>query len=241
MRVDLNDVTFVIPFFADSPERVDNLHFVLDFLQADFDTNIILVESDEEPTSDAADTPHVHYIFHKKEGEIFHRTRVINQGLKMAATSIVSIYDTDVIFDPFNIIKAAKAIREGADFAYPYSGRFVDIDRSILEDGLVKERASFATDSVGGAVFMNREAYKKAGLENEHIIGWGPEDRCRYERMRILGYQCFRSPGACHHIEHPRGVNSSALNPNTDKNTEEMKKVGAMSKEELLKYISTWV
>ncbi len=123
---------------------------------------------------------------------------------------------------------------------YPYSGKFVDIDRSFILDGIIKEHDSYTIGSVGGALFLNKAHYLKAGLENENIISWGPEDSERYARMQNLGYQINRIPGTCYHIKHPTGVNSSNKNPYYEANVAEYEKVKNMDGDQLTEYIKTW-
>ena len=236
MKHDLKDITFVIPFYLENKERSDNLYCIYNFLRDNFETNFFLIQSYREigeqlPISD---------FFIRQENEIFHRTKVINAGIKSVQTKYFSIYDTDTIFSIENIVAAALRLRDGAQAVYPYDGRFIDIDRSYLRDGIIKEATSFATESKGGAVFLNTKDYFSTGLENENIISWGPEDAERYERMKTLGFRIERMPGKCWHISHQRGVNSGPQNPHTTANNSEYEKVKAMNKEELQAYIKTW-
>ena len=48
MKTDLTDVTFIIPVKIDSDDRRRNLKITLSYLQRNFDTNIIVCESDKE-------------------------------------------------------------------------------------------------------------------------------------------------------------------------------------------------
>jgi len=142
--------------------------------------------------------------------------------------------------NPEQILDAVKLLREGADACYPYGGDFVDIERSYITYGIIKERESFAKESVGGVVFLNRLRYKEAGLENEHLISHAPEDVERYCRMLVLEYKVERVPGKCWHITHSRGVNSGPHHPHVQANTKEYLKVRSLEKEDLKNYIKTW-
>lgn len=242
-KPDLKDVTFVIPFHKDSEDRIENLECILKFIQSNFHTNIILVESyEQQPCARglAFSGDGMLYIPVKQDGKIFHRTKIINTGIKACKTKYFCNYDTDVVFPIQNIVKAVEMLRDGVQVSYPYDGRFMDIKRSYITDGIIDEHVSFATESVGGAVFLNKDAYWKAGYENENIYGWGYEDCCRYARFYTLGYSIARTEGKCWHITHSRGINSSNLNPHDAANKKEYEKVKAMNKEALEKYISTW-
>ena len=242
MKHNLKNCTFVIPFFYDSQERVENLACILDFLTENFDTNIILVEDDDAPMIEHPSLLcGVKYIFNKRSiPGIFHRTKVINIGIKAATTPYIAIYDTDCIFELSQLVDAAQALVSGLDFCYPYGGDFVDVERSYIATGIIKERESFAKESVGGAVFLNRKRYIAAGYENQHLISHAPEDVERFSRMKTLGYTWNRIPGKCWHITHARSINSGPTHGYTNANMKEYLKVLAMEKEELTEYIKTW-
>ena len=65
----------------------------------------------------------------------------------------------------------------------------------------------YGTDMRGGAFLANREAYIKAGMENENFYGWGPEDWERIERWKNLGYRIKTIDGVLFHLTHPRDMN----------------------------------
>lgn len=239
MKPDLSEITFIIPVSLDSTERMDSLNNILHFINDKFKTNIIIIEEDTEQKVFCIET-NIDLYFLKRESNIFYRTKVINHGLKRAQTKYACIYDTDVIFEPASFVKALELLKEDNTLVYPYSGKFVDIERSYLSDGIIKERPSCVIESFGGALFVNLEKYKECGLENETIIGWGFEDFERHDRVKILGHKIARVPGTCWHIEHPRGINSSTQNPHWANNEKELYKVRGMDKEELQKYISLW-
>jgi len=71
----------------------------------------------------------------------------------------------------------------------------------------------------GGAVLVNKEAYIKAGMENEKFYGWGPEDFELHERLKILGLKIHRSGGSMFHLTHSRGSNSGFRSIEQNKNT----------------------
>jgi len=239
-KIDLTDVTFVIPFYHDTPERLENLKAVLKFINENFETMISISEVGDKSVWAELDISGCHTFEYRDDG-LFHRTRVINDGIKHPGvrTPFIAIYDTDVIFDPQDVLQAVKSLRLGCEFVYPYNGDFVDIERSYIQDGVIKERESLTKDSCGGAVFVNRDAYWEAGLEDENIISWGPEDTERKARMLKLKYTMARSTGKCYHIKHPPSPNSGP-NKYTQQNNAEFEKVRDMEKDELINYINTW-
>lgn len=250
---DLSDVTFIIPFKWDSKERSENLGCVLDFILRDCFTKIVLVQ-DFSPSENGNVTIttgpiRVYWLgtvdtFRFDSPQpihgVFHRTGAINFGISKVETPFFAIYDTDCIFDLEAIYKAVEILRAGASIVYPYDGRFVNIERSYITDGVIIEKQSCATESVGGAVFLRTDAYRAAGCDNEYLMSHCPDDVERRDRMRILGHTIYRVDGKCYHIEHPITLNSRPVNDFTQANLAEYNKVKNMSREELEDYIKTW-
>lgn len=172
--------------------------------------------------------------------DIFYRTRIINIGLKKVKTKYFAIYDTDVFFKDEKYVYAYKKLKEGFTFVYPYDGKFVDIERQYIKDGIIKEKESFANGSYGGAVFGNLSKYQECGLENENLIGWSPDDVERQARVSILGRSICRIEGKCYHILHPKIGFASSANPFNEQNLKEYGRVMNMKKEELKEYIKNW-
>ena len=91
----------------------------------------------------------------------------------------------------------------------------------------------------GGAVFVNREKYIKAGMMSEKFYGWGPEDFELYERLKILGFNIHRSEGPMFHLTHNRGSNSFFRSVEQNKNTNKERNTTKLSsRAELLSDIS---
>ncbi len=55
----------------------------------------------------------VEYIFVEDASKIFHRTRYINELLRMAETKVAAVLDTDVLVDYAQIDEAVRLILEG--------------------------------------------------------------------------------------------------------------------------------
>ncbi len=242
-KINLKDICFIIPFYYDSPERFENLKCILRFLLNNFDTNISLVEVGEKSYYSELYNEFKQSFYHSftySADGVFHRTKAINTGIKHSGNSpYIAIYDTDVIFKPENIVKAVELLRNGATLTYPYSGDFVDVKRSYIQDGIIIERESFAKESVGGACFLNREDYWKCGLENENYIKHCPDDVDRFRRVKTLGYKIQRVEGKCWHISHPPSSNSG-VNNYTEQNNKEWLKLKEMGRGDLMEYIKTW-
>lgn len=248
--INFRDVTFIIPIRFDSEDRKRNFKITIGFLEKTFDTNIIVMESDKESNEEFVKSVSnkVLYLFEQTEDTLFHRTRMLNVMTKMSKTNIVVNYDVDVLFKPDQYIASRFALNTGVDFVFPYAGKFYDIPSKFFElinssnfDGIdLNQCTLFNPNSLGGAIFFNKEAYTKIGLENENFISWGHEDWERIGRIEKMGYKVYRTDGVLYHLTHHRTHNSSGSNPMYNHNGNEYRMIMSMNKEELTEHIKTW-
>lgn len=249
--INFQDVTFIIPIRFDSEDRKRNFKLTISFLEKNFDTNIIVMESDKDSNEDfvRSVSNKLTYVFEKNENSLFHRTRMLNDMTKISKTNIVVNYDIDVVFKLDQYIASKFALSSGVDFVFPYSGKFYDIPKSkfnLIEtnnfDSIdLSQCTLFNPNSMGGAIFFNKDAYTKIGLENENFVSWGHEDWERVGRIEKMGYKIYRVDGVLYHLTHHRTHNSSGSNPMYNNNGNEYRKVMSMSKEQLTEHIKTWV
>ena len=237
----LHDVTFIIPVSYDHPDRVENLHFIKDYLNAHFYTNIITGEIN---TNQMGADMHFDY------GGKFHRTKALNEMTRAAKTRYVVNLDADVIVPPFQILEMVIKLRAGADVVYPYDGTFAGIERrffpqvkadlnlSALRGEKWRGFGVHAFTSVGGVVGYNKESFLKAGGENENFVSYCPEDQERYWRFNLLGLKVTRVPGALYHLDHWRGANSGMRNPDSIAGHKYWEQIKHFTKDELIKHLS---
>lgn len=246
-RIDLRDVTFTIPVSYDHSDRKENLELCLAFLLTHFDTNIVVGEQGGK---------HFEYLkqycqYRHFEGmQNFHRTKMLNDMARDATTPFIANYDCDVLFAPMQILEAVHRLRNGCDVVYPYDGQFARVDRN--EYHKLSQNIDIGTlsgkkltglgkfDSVGGAVFFNRESFFEGGGENEGFVSFGPEDSERFFRFSHLGYKVERVPGALYHVNHFVGENSSSRNKFFNANHALWDKIKQMSKAQLQKHVLGW-
>ncbi|MEK6877981.1 MAG: hypothetical protein AABY22_00155 [Nanoarchaeota archaeon] len=240
-KYNLKDTTFIIPFMIDHKDRLENLNCILKFLDNNFDTNFILVETGEKSHYFDLLNIGAKHIFNPIKKKLFHRTKLINEGIKLSKTPYVSIYDTDVVFREDSIYEAIQKLKNGATLSYPYNGDFIDIKRLYINDGIIAAMPgeSHVIGSFGGACFLNIEDYIKCGMENENFKSHCPDDIERKTRVEKLGYRVERTEGKCYHITHWRGENSGG-GRYTEANNAEWNKIKAMNKFELLNYVKSW-
>jgi hypothetical protein len=246
-RDDLSDVTFVIPISFDSKQRKKNAEALYTFLVKNFRTKIILGENGMEKFKYLEKYSHKYVRF---DYPYFHRTRMINEMVKMADTKIVAVIDSDVLIPKGQLITAAHEIRSGgADITYPYehfirckeewTERFTkDAYRVNAKNGIYENMwENEDKESFGGCFFVNKEAYLGAGGENENFISFGREDVERYIRFKKLGLTVTRTEGSLYHLWHPKTLNSTIKHPHYAQNREECRKVADMESDELRIYV----
>jgi len=212
----LHDVTFIIPVSYDHQDRIENLTLVKEYLNAHFYTNILVGEINTKQMR--AD---MHFDYAGK----FHRTKALNELTKAAKTRYVVNLDADVIVPPFQLLEMVNRLRNGADICYPYDGNFACVERryftqikadlnlSALRGDRWRGFGLAAYSSVGGVVGYNKEAFLKAGGENEFMISYNIEDQERFWRFQTLDLNLLRVTGALYHLDHYRSINSTLKHP----------------------------
>jgi len=245
IKYNLKNITFVIPFFFDHQDRLDNINTIIDFLLKNFNTNIIVKETGFRQYFTRTD---VDYIFESKN-EIIHRTKILNEMVRRSSTPYFCNYDCDVILPIDSYLLALNKLESGTDIVYPYT-KFLRIDRNECRSFIHSKNLNDLIDkkdinpnsnlSYGGCIFFNKDSFIQGGLENENFVSWGAEDQERYLRFSTLGYKVERLEGNLYHINHHMGINSGGTNPYFELNEKEFEKIKEMSKEQLVSYIKTW-
>jgi hypothetical protein len=73
-------------------------------------------------------------------------------------------------------------------------------------------------------------------MENEKFISYGPEDKERGLRFKMLGYKVEWLNNLVYHIEHSRGINSSNNNPHIQNNHLLLRMINSLTKSQLTDY-----
>jgi hypothetical protein len=239
--------TFIIPVQYDHPDRLENCTAVCAFLNEHFNCEILIGEINGSYFGNIPNTKHIPFTMSH-----FHRTKVINELSNRATYDIVFNWDADVFCSPIGILNAYKELKEGADICYPYDGTFYWCDRQELANAKgdlggwagksFKAVGASPTDrtSYGGAVAYNRDAFFKAGGENENLISYGHDDQERWKRFKMLNLNVKRVAGALYHINHARGVNSSFSHEYGHKNMKYWQWFNTLNATQLQEHIKTW-
>lgn len=230
--MDMENLTCLIPYYNDQPDRNRNLVAQTRWLQK----NSIKYEIGEIREQDLVDG-------------MMHRTKKLNEMTRASTTPFVSIHDADVIFQPEQMREAYRALEANeADFVWPYSGTFYRIHQAPSQEFadtldinriVNTERRNLSVHAVGGAIFVNREKYMAIGMENERFISYGPEDTERYNRMVRLG-RVYRVAGPLYHLHHNMGLQSRDGHKFSRAGKDEYNKIASLADDELRAYISTW-
>jgi predicted glycosyltransferase involved in capsule biosynthesis len=257
---DLTNSTFIIPIRIDSPDREFNFLYVLDFLTKNFQTNIIIKESDYSQKAkvllDTVDQRlcKINYLFEQTDDNCFHRTRLLNEMLQLVKTPVTVNYDIDVLLQPDQYIKAQYAVlNEGIDLIYPFTKG--DSQRQSIIPNAMKQqwrqwRAGFPLDVFneqflapwnslcGHCQFFKTQSYRSGYMENEEFMSYGAEDVERMNRFKKLGYSVMWLDGLVYHIEHMRGPNSSPSNPYFKANEKLYYWLQSLNKQQTIDYYS---
>jgi hypothetical protein len=223
MTYDLHDITFLTLVRIDSMIRLENLLLKIEYLQARFNCNIMVLEADSYNRGYIQKLcPDIDYIFVEDKDNVFHTTKYINLMVEKIKTPFLAISGADIIIPPLQALDAVEMLRSDKyQLTYPYDGRVLETS-GILRDRFVENRdcqylqrnaskmqlLKNSTTIKGGAIFAHKKTFIEAGMENERFYGWGAEDDELYYRWQNLGYSIYRSRGVIFHLTHPRGDNS---------------------------------
>lgn len=234
-RLDLWDVTFIIPFHLDSKDRSENFEILANYTAQYFASQRMA----GDPVVDCSG--------------IFHRTKWLNVATAKAHTPIIINYDCDILTPPLQIYVAVEMLRNNeADMVYPYDGRFARCPRTWVpvmqkynDVGMFKDTVFVGcrpTDgaSVGGVVAYRKDKFIESGGENEKMISYAPEDQERFYRWNKLGYRVARIKGCCYHLDHVITTNSSTTHPDYQANESEFTYIKSLSESDLRAYVKTW-
>lgn len=218
-------ITFniLLPARIDSEDRLNNIRTVLSWVDK-IGCSIILLEADKAPKLDTLvdSFKHISYHFVKDENPIFHRTKYINDLLRMSKAEIVAVWDADVFLPHSQIDEAIECIKsQGVTIAIPYNGTFYML--SPKQSALFREQqdllrlqneqlmSPMGRVACGGIYLVNRRRYLALGGDNEKFVGWGPEDAERLHRIQIAGDKAqWIKSGPLYHLHHARNDWSDA-------------------------------
>jgi len=226
----MTNITFIIPVRIDSPERHSNILTTVNYLLKHTDGNIIITENSSDKKLNFDNIPRITYRFQENKTPIFHRTKILNEMLSMVSTPITVNYDADVILPVQSYIDAQELIlKNDFDIVYPFRYKQMDqvkifLDRKDTEkfkntfdlSDIIITNDNIHMTMAGHCQFIKTNSYKKAFMENENFIDWGPEDHERLYRFNLLGYKISGLNSKVYHQEHPPSVRNDLNYKNHD-------------------------
>ncbi|KAA0593723.1 tetratricopeptide (TPR) repeat protein [Azospirillum lipoferum] len=247
-RLDLRDVTFMVPCRIESPDRKRNLRILVTYLRRHLDTNILVCEDNPERQDvpgimaelglSPAEYGYIHLT--GNDSPYTHKAKQINVMAAAATTPVLVVQDTDVLVEPTQYVLAQQAVHGGAALACPFNGLFFDIGPDFVP-GVERTLAVNQIDlfdprnemlyknSYGGSVFFARRVFDRLGGFNEAFVSWGWEDFEIFRRLEILGERVERTLGPLLHLSHARSTNSVIENPWYAHNTAEYERIVSMA------------
>lgn len=255
------NLTFLIPVKLESEDRVRNLTTVLSFLLSNFNSKILVKESDLTPKFEKFVLPNLKninnldYSFEKQSKNFFHKTKILNDLIEKSTTEIVANYDTDVILPVKSIKIAYEMIKSGkSDAVYPYGcgvyqravkytpdifQRYISSSLNDESLGILKSNSILSNSTIGWCQFIRKSNYVNSYMMNEEFSAWGPEDCELYYRLNILGNKVDRINDFIYHLDHARSSDSWFQNPYWSSNTRLWNQIRQLSKENIIRYYSS--
>jgi len=254
-----NNFTFVIPIKVDCIERESNLKTVLRFINDNFKNykTIVSEQSSEQSLVSQKD----YDVFYYNSKSAYHKTKCVNDAVKLIKTQFGCMYDSDYITTPSSFYHCYLKLKEGYDFAHPSIGMNIYFNKhhtylfnkhnKLPLQSEIDYHHFFDPAHYPGLCFMfNLSSYFEIGLENENFITWGFEDHERFIRIEKLNKRVYYSPGCGYHLWHPRKsdfyykvrfIDDKIVDSfDNQKQINELIKINEMSKEEIIEYINSW-
>ena len=134
-KINLLEMSFLIPVRIDSVVRLENLLESIKCILRKFRTNIYVLEaaSYNNGLLEKLLPKEVCYFFVEDRDPIFYRTHYINSLIRKTTTKYIGIWDSDIILDFPQIVKAYEALQSNYKIAFPYDGRFFETTSIIRE------------------------------------------------------------------------------------------------------------
>lgn len=256
-RADLRDLTFVVPFCLDLPERLRNLRIISEFIVSRFDTVLMVAEYDSEPRLSLDGWPEelrrrVRHRFFPNDESYFRKSRALNLAVREVGTPFFAMYDADVLLQSWQYEVGARLLREGeCDVCLPYENRVMWIPRddvpavaSHLDDRMLGSLGHEISDEsyrfVGLVNLFDARVFREAGMMNENFRSWGYEDVELYERLLKLGYRVVRTGGRAYHLGHGNGGDTGPHHPHFSENRCEYHRIMEMTPDQLRGEVKSW-
>ena len=246
--VRLDDVAVVIPVRVESADRLANVLALTRQLTSNYDCRVVV--GCEQPEALRAVLPASVEVVgvDGSPDHAFHTNRIINEVSRSIDAPIRVHCDTDTLLPVGQLLEAIELVRSGgADMVLPFSFA-VGVPRTERDEFAAGEptlaRVARPRPMVGVPTGLcqvwSSNAFERAGMENEYLVGWAPEDVERVERLAILGARVERVSGPAFHMDHESVAGRDEFSGYHALSQVERERVNAMSRAELEADIATW-
>lgn len=150
----------------------------------------------------------IHYSYVYDENKRYNKSHYINLLLKNSRTSIVGIWNAQVLIPVHQIIAAIWSVENGGILCFPYDGNYQYLSESESDNcrndiETINQKYSFpfkGRPSVQGVFFVNRDRFLLAGGENECFQDSDLAAVERIKRLDILQLPVCRTKGTSYHL-----------------------------------------
>jgi len=228
--------TYIIGY-RHTPERLQNLRRVLDWINGFVGVEVLLIEQDKHSKISHLNLKAKHIFL--KTDKSYNKSWSFNYGVKISKSNIIVFADSDLIMDPNSFIEGLKEL-ERYEMVNPYKS-VIDLapNESVLPlESIVNidrpgrgETDHQKVPICGGICMFRKESIIKIGGWNENFIGWGAEDDL--VSLKVENYINWKQlENKCYHLFHQRE------SPNMieyQRNLNLLTQLKNLSKEDLLK------
>jgi predicted glycosyltransferase involved in capsule biosynthesis len=197
------DVSLVIPFKNDSPERLENLKAQITYTKSIGFSQIIVIEQQTKSYEQIKNFG-IEYFF-QDSGHIFNKCIANNFGASKARHNLICFLDTDIIIKKTTYKKVINFYENGfKGVCCPISGRGLTFKRAMKQkfieskfnfdlqlsvEDMFKYRQEIFLEkkSVTGCFMVTKEFFKYIGGWNEGFEGWGYED-AEFAKRIVMAY-----------------------------------------------------
>lgn len=229
--------TYIIGY-RHTPDRLNNLRRVLDWINCFGGVDVIVVEQDEHSKISHLNLRCRHIFLKSKD--LYNKSWSFNVASKYAKSNVIVFGDSDLIMDPNRFIDGLKLLDQ-YEMVNPYSS-VVDLDASEsnlqIEQLVLIDRPGRGENDhqkvplCGGICMFRKDSINKIGGWNEDFIGWGGEDD--FQSIKVKNFLTYSElPNKCYHLFHNR------VQPDMtayQRNLQLLQTLSNLSKEDLVKY-----